>query len=158
MKDLSSLKNNINNNNGGENRNTIKLNNNTNNNEQFNNIRQSESQRIELESNLNATNINDVNINTLKDLAKQNTTTSNNNNKSDDINSQSRDPVSGLRTPLEFGRPMWDKIFKEYAYKFKGESIAIMFCGPKPVAKQLDKYCHKHSTNDTKFLLYKEFF
>eukprot|EP00835_Amoeboradix_gromovi_P000227 NODE_8_length_47770_cov_0.334354.p5 type:complete len:581 gc:universal NODE_8_length_47770_cov_0.334354:2761-4503(+) len=51
------------------------------------------------------------------------------------------DPITGLRSKTNYGRPNWDAIFAETAIQNPGETIGLFVCGPKLLTKALKKNC-----------------
>ncbi|XP_071820031.1 NADPH oxidase 2-like isoform X2 [Apostichopus japonicus] len=58
---------------------------------------------------------------------------------------QEIDAITGLRQKTNYGKPMWDSIFKHIAEENKGVSVGTFFCGPKALSAVLHENCNKHS-------------
>uniref|UniRef100_A0A8C8BK26 NADPH oxidase 3 n=1 Tax=Otus sunia TaxID=257818 RepID=A0A8C8BK26_9STRI len=56
------------------------------------------------------------------------------------------DVITGLRQKTCYGRPNWDKEFKQLAKNHP--SIGVFFCGPKTLSKILQKTCNSYSSVD----------
>lgn len=69
-----------------------------------------------------------------------------------------RDKWTGLRSPLFYGRPHWDRVFAEIREEEPNGNVGVMFCGPKPLTQVLSSACRKHSTKEKKFMLHAENF
>ncbi|CAK9080995.1 Protein DD3-3 [Durusdinium trenchii] len=61
-----------------------------------------------------------------------------------------------------FGRPNWNRIFKQNKDKHKGEHIGVFLCGSPVIGKELSKQSHQHSDMEgpgaTRFSFFKEHF
>eukprot|EP01116_Phalansterium_solitarium_P022339 TRINITY_DN7336_c0_g1_i1.p1 TRINITY_DN7336_c0_g1~~TRINITY_DN7336_c0_g1_i1.p1 ORF type:complete len:537 (-),score=59.52 TRINITY_DN7336_c0_g1_i1:3-1613(-) len=70
------------------------------------------------------------------------------------------DQITGLQSPTHFGRPNWTQIFDELAVKHAGTDVAVFFCGPRVLSKELYRQCVKHTSTKlkTKFIYHKENF
>ncbi|CCG83664.1 Putative uncharacterized protein [Taphrina deformans PYCC 5710] len=71
------------------------------------------------------------------------------------------DPVTGLKSSVNFGRPQWDQIFESVAEIHPATDIGVFFCGPGPLGSALHKKCNQHSTagqEGTRFVFGKENF
>ncbi|KAK8659089.1 hypothetical protein V6N13_029301 [Hibiscus sabdariffa] len=65
------------------------------------------------------------------------------------------------RTPVhtQFGRPNWFNIFSKLARRHRGARIGVFYCGPKALARELEKLCTKFSTKtNTRFVFHKEYY
>ncbi|KAE8707445.1 Respiratory burst oxidase-like protein B [Hibiscus syriacus] len=65
------------------------------------------------------------------------------------------------RTPVhtQFGRPNWLNIFSKLARRHRGARIGVFYCGPKALARELEKLCTKFSTEtNTRFVFHKEYY
>lgn len=58
---------------------------------------------------------------------------------------QEIDAITGLRQKTNYGKPMWDQIFKHIAEENKGVSVGVFFCGPGGLSAVLHENCNKHS-------------
>ncbi|XP_040428855.1 NADPH oxidase 1 isoform X2 [Cygnus olor] len=71
------------------------------------------------------------------------------------------DTVTGLRHKTIFGRPMWNTEFSAVATAHPRSVVGVFLCGPGALAKDLQKFCHQHSSLDprkVKFYFNKENF
>lgn len=70
------------------------------------------------------------------------------------------DQITGLQSPTHFGRPNWTQIFDELAARHAGTEVAVFFCGPAVLSKELYRQCVSHTSTKTKtkFLYHKENF
>uniref|UniRef100_A0A8B9C2P0 NADPH oxidase 1 n=1 Tax=Anser brachyrhynchus TaxID=132585 RepID=A0A8B9C2P0_9AVES len=71
------------------------------------------------------------------------------------------DTVTGLRHKTIFGRPMWNAEFSAVATAHPRSVVGVFLCGPGALAKDLQKFCHQHSSLDprkVKFYFNKENF
>ena len=82
---------------------------------------------------------------------------------------QDRDPLTQLTSRTNFGRPDFNKVFKDMrdgilnqSYgKFDRQSttnIGVYFCGPAPAARDIKKACKAATVNDVRFHFWKEHF
>ncbi|KAI9735834.1 MAG: hypothetical protein M1834_001299 [Cirrosporium novae-zelandiae] len=56
------------------------------------------------------------------------------------------DAITGLRTPTNFGRPNWDRVFRCIGkIHSPGSEVGTFFCGPKGLGHQLHTRCNAHS-------------
>ncbi|GMJ05804.1 ARABIDOPSIS THALIANA RESPIRATORY BURST OXIDASE HOMOLOG F, respiratory burst oxidase protein F [Hibiscus trionum] len=65
------------------------------------------------------------------------------------------------RTPVHtrFGRPNWFNIFSKLARRHRGARIGVFYCGPKALAREMQKLCTKFSTKtNTRFVFHKEYY
>jgi hypothetical protein len=53
------------------------------------------------------------------------------------------DPITGLRTVSEPGRPNWEAIMSEYGARPAG-AVQVLFCGPKIMASELRAAALRH--------------
>jgi len=60
------------------------------------------------------------------------------------------DQITGLSSPTHFGRPNWNEIFAEITSRHSGQEIALFFCGPAILSKQLYKMCRKFTDAKSK--------
>ena len=51
------------------------------------------------------------------------------------------DPITGLQSKTNYGRPNWDSIFANIASENPTERIGLFACGPKPLTNILKKNC-----------------
>ncbi|EMP38084.1 NADPH oxidase 3 [Chelonia mydas] len=58
------------------------------------------------------------------------------------------DVITGLRQKTFYGRPNWDTEFRQIAENHPSKSIGVFFCGPKALAKILQKRCNLYSSAD----------
>ncbi|XP_003215824.1 NADPH oxidase 3 [Anolis carolinensis] len=58
------------------------------------------------------------------------------------------DVITGLRQKTYYGRPNWDKEFKQIAENHPSDSIGVFFCGPKTISRRLQKVCNFYSSAD----------
>ncbi|KAJ3271503.1 hypothetical protein HDV01_006554 [Terramyces sp. JEL0728] len=73
------------------------------------------------------------------------------------------DPVTELKTRCHYGRPDWGRIFKSVRAQSKGVTgdkldIGVFYCGPNPIAKQLQAEGDHNSDESVEFILRKEHF
>eukprot|EP01090_Pellita_catalonica_P018159 TRINITY_DN574_c0_g4_i1.p1 TRINITY_DN574_c0_g4~~TRINITY_DN574_c0_g4_i1.p1 ORF type:complete len:321 (+),score=54.54 TRINITY_DN574_c0_g4_i1:137-1099(+) len=70
-----------------------------------------------------------------------------------------RDPITGLKSGTNYGRPNFGSIFDQVAAKHPNESVGVFFCGPRVISKTLYK-CSRQRTKSTstKFKYHKENF
>ena len=70
------------------------------------------------------------------------------------------DPITGLQTKTNYGRPNFNKLFLNWAKRFPGKTIGIFYCGPKQLGNQLKWFCIKTNgdNNGTKFKFHRESF
>lgn len=68
------------------------------------------------------------------------------------------DPITGLQSKTNYGRPNLDKLFNKWLKRFEGKTIGVFYCGPKPLASQLKWLCIKKSENGTSFKFHEETF
>lgn len=69
------------------------------------------------------------------------------------------DPITGLETKTNYGRPNFKILFTKWTERFPGKTIGIFYCGPKTLGNQLKWFCIKRSgDNGTKFKFHKETF
>ncbi|GES79470.1 NADPH oxidase [Rhizophagus clarus] len=72
-----------------------------------------------------------------------------------------KDTITGLRSPTQFGRPNWDRIFSNMRDQHPATDVGVFFCGPKPLGKQIHTKCNLWSQgfeDGTKFYFGKENF
>lgn len=63
------------------------------------------------------------------------------------------------QTPVRtcFGRPDWFNVFSKLARRHRGDRIGVFYCGPLPLARELERLCTKFSTKTTtRFVFHKE--
>jgi hypothetical protein len=68
------------------------------------------------------------------------------------------DPVTGLETKTNYGRPNFDLLFQKWQERFKGKTVGIFYCGPKTLGSQLKWLCIKKSQKKTNFKFHQESF
>ena len=51
------------------------------------------------------------------------------------------DPITGLASKTNYGRPNWDSIFAQTAVTSPRTKVGLFVCGPKPLTKVLKKNC-----------------
>ncbi|KAM5229344.1 NADPH oxidase 3 [Ctenodactylus gundi] len=61
---------------------------------------------------------------------------------------QNTDVITGLKQKTFYGRPDWNKEFKQIAYSHPSSSIGVFSCGPKALSKTLQRMCHVYSSVD----------
>ncbi|XP_031549427.1 cytochrome b-245 heavy chain-like isoform X2 [Actinia tenebrosa] len=71
-----------------------------------------------------------------------------------------RDPITGLFSRTEYGRPGWKDIFKSVAVAHNNTNIGVFFCGPSGLSHDLHKMCNQSNdeTKGVKFFYNKENF
>ncbi|KAJ1950399.1 hypothetical protein FBU59_000703 [Linderina macrospora] len=77
------------------------------------------------------------------------------------LNNGELDPITGLRSPTNFGRPNMDAIFKAVAYKHPATDVGVFFCGPVKLGSSIESAAKKWSSEGqegTKFYYNKENF
>jgi len=62
------------------------------------------------------------------------------------------------RKSLKFGRPKLDCIFEEIAKEHTGKRVAVLFCGPILMRKDVCKACYNFSKDGVAFDLHSEEF
>jgi len=67
-------------------------------------------------------------------------------------------PITGLHTPVHWGRPSWQRVFQILKSENLGKKIGVFFCGPSVIASDLQEQCFLHSDTQTKFRFAKEHF
>lgn len=55
------------------------------------------------------------------------------------------DAITGLRAKTNFGRPQWERIFEQLVTDHPSTTVAIFYCGPKVVAKELGRLSKKYT-------------
>lgn len=70
----------------------------------------------------------------------------------------SHDVITGLRAPTNFGRPNWDAVFKSIRKLHAPAKVAVFYCGPNSLGKQLQAKCNLYSEEGIKFVWKKENF
>lgn len=70
------------------------------------------------------------------------------------------DNITHLEAKTQYGRPAWNRIFKDIADKHKGTEIGVFFCGPSVLSHVLHKTANQYSNESTgvKFSYNKENF
>ncbi|KAJ1989746.1 hypothetical protein H4R33_001949 [Dimargaris cristalligena] len=76
------------------------------------------------------------------------------------------DALTGRKNPTFFGRPNFDQIFAEIAAEQLKKKVGVFFCGPKPIATNLQRICRRYSSSPdsnglstgTQFEFHKEHF
>eukprot|EP00732_Lithocolla_globosa_P003817 Lithocolla_globosa_v1_NODE_3219_length_1729_cov_6.909797.p1 type:complete len:556 gc:universal NODE_3219_length_1729_cov_6.909797:1671-4(-) len=74
---------------------------------------------------------------------------------------EGRDALTSLRSPTNFGRPNWNKLFNDMSDEFPNVDVGIFFCGPKPLASAIHKAAKKNTSSapgGTRFYFNKENF
>ncbi|KAJ1948364.1 hypothetical protein EC988_005205 [Linderina pennispora] len=77
------------------------------------------------------------------------------------LNNGELDPITGLRSPTNFGRPNMDAIFKAVAHKHPATDVGVFFCGPVKLGSSIESAAKKWSSEGqegTKFYYNKENF
>ncbi|KAI9753608.1 MAG: hypothetical protein M4579_005072 [Chaenotheca gracillima] len=69
-----------------------------------------------------------------------------------------QDAITGLRAPTNFGRPNWDAVFKSIRKIHAPAEAGVFYCGPKPLATQLNIRCNMYSEPGFNFVWGKENF
>ncbi|KAL8825060.1 MAG: hypothetical protein Q9191_004647 [Dirinaria sp. TL-2023a] len=70
----------------------------------------------------------------------------------------SKDTITGLRAPTNFGRPNWDAVFRGIRKIHTPAEAGVFFCGPKVLGSQLHVKCNMYSEPGFKFVWGKENF
>ncbi|KAJ1721793.1 hypothetical protein LPJ61_005996 [Coemansia biformis] len=71
------------------------------------------------------------------------------------------DPITGLRSPTNFGRPNLDLIFRAVAHEHPASDVGVFFCGPHKMGATIETAAKKWSgegQDGTKFFYNKENF
>ncbi|KAI9471476.1 NADPH oxidase B [Coemansia mojavensis] len=71
------------------------------------------------------------------------------------------DPITGLRSPTNFGRPNLDLIFRAVAHEHPATDVGVFFCGPHKMGSSIESAAKKWSSegqDGTKFYYNKENF
>jgi len=68
------------------------------------------------------------------------------------------DPVTGLKTKTNYGRPNFEKLFQIWSERFKGKTVGIFYCGPKSLGSQIKWLCIEKSEKMTNFKFHEENF
>ena len=68
------------------------------------------------------------------------------------------DPITGLKSKTNYGRPNFEKLFKNWSKKFEGKAVGVFYCGPKQLGLKLKWFCIKQSGNETNFKFHQETF
>ncbi|KAJ2897106.1 hypothetical protein GGI21_004976, partial [Coemansia aciculifera] len=77
------------------------------------------------------------------------------------MNEDELDPITGLRSPTNFGRPNMDLIFRAVAHEHPATDVGVFFCGPVPLGSTIETAAKKWSSegqDGTKFYYNKENF
>ncbi|KAJ1989724.1 hypothetical protein GGI25_004750 [Coemansia spiralis] len=77
------------------------------------------------------------------------------------INFGEVDPITGLRSPTNFGRPNLDLIFRAVAHEHPATDVGVFFCGPHKMGATIEAAAKKYSSegqDGTKFYYNKENF
>lgn len=61
------------------------------------------------------------------------------------LNYEDRDPVTGLITPTNFGRPNWDMVFRGIKKLHCPGEAGVFFCGPEGLGTELALKCNQYS-------------
>jgi NADPH oxidase 2 len=61
------------------------------------------------------------------------------------LNYEDRDPVTGLITPTNFGRPNWDMAFRGIKKLHCPGEAGVFFCGPEGLGSELALKCNQYS-------------
>ncbi|KAJ2262263.1 hypothetical protein GGI01_001659, partial [Coemansia sp. RSA 376] len=56
------------------------------------------------------------------------------------MNEDELDPITGLRSPTNFGRPNTDLIFRAVAHEHPATDVGVFFCGPVKLGSTIDKW------------------
>ncbi|KAF7324947.1 FAD-binding FR-type domain-containing protein [Mycena kentingensis (nom. inval.)] len=56
-----------------------------------------------------------------------------------------KDAVTMLRAETQYGRPNWEKMFKDLGQRHSESDIGVFYCGPQPLASTLRYQCNKNS-------------
>ena len=71
------------------------------------------------------------------------------------------DVVTGLKAPVNFGRPAWDRVFESIVTLHPATDVGVFFCGPRVLGSTLHRTCNAYSTageEGTRFVFGKENF
>ncbi|GAO51821.1 hypothetical protein G7K_5912-t1 [Saitoella complicata NRRL Y-17804] len=71
------------------------------------------------------------------------------------------DAITGLRSPTNFGRPDWDRVFESVRSLHPATDVGVFFCGPEVLSKTLHNKCNEWSEpgkDGTRFVYGKENF
>lgn len=68
------------------------------------------------------------------------------------------DPLTGLVTKTNYGRPNFYKLFEIWRERFKGKTVGVFYCGPKSLGSQLKWLCIENSQKMTNFKFHQETF
>ena len=70
------------------------------------------------------------------------------------------DPITGLQSKTNYGRPNFKKLFTSWARRFPGKTVGVFYCGPKRLGNQLKWFCIKSSggPDATQFKFHQETF
>lgn len=77
------------------------------------------------------------------------------------MNEEELDPITGLRSPTNFGRPNMDLIFQAVAHTHPASDVGVFFCGPPKLGSSIESAAKKWSSegaDGTKFFYNKENF
>ncbi|KAJ1964442.1 hypothetical protein GGI12_001426 [Dipsacomyces acuminosporus] len=77
------------------------------------------------------------------------------------LNDGELDPITGLKSPTNFGRPNMDLIFKAVAHEHPASDVGVFFCGPHKLGATIESAAKKWSSegqDGTKFYYNKENF
>ncbi|KAJ2029963.1 hypothetical protein H4S04_006812 [Coemansia sp. S16] len=77
------------------------------------------------------------------------------------MNEDELDPITGLRSPTNFGRPNTDLIFRAVAHEHPATDVGVFFCGPVKLGSTIESAAKKWSSegqDGTKFYYNKENF
>lgn len=55
------------------------------------------------------------------------------------------DPITNLKSPAFYGRPMWDAILTDIAKKHIGACVGVFYCGNTPGKHSLKKACQQQT-------------
>ncbi len=68
------------------------------------------------------------------------------------------DPITGLQSKTNYGRPNFERLFKIWSQEFEGKTIGVFYCGPKVLGSKLKWLCIKKSKKETNFKFHQETF
>ncbi|KAI8322405.1 NADPH oxidase B [Martensiomyces pterosporus] len=77
------------------------------------------------------------------------------------LNEGELDPITGLKSPTNFGRPNMDLIFRAVAHEHPATDVGVFFCGPVKLGSSIESSAKKWSSegqDGTKFYYNKENF
>lgn len=69
------------------------------------------------------------------------------------------DPITGLKSKTNYGRPNFEKLFQNWIERFQEiSSIGVFYCGPKKLGSQIKWSCIKNSNSKINFKFHQETF